>query len=222
MKNSSQDGRTLSDLIETALAGSAVAGAASAPEPEGQTAEIAHAAEAAGPGSHLSTVVVGEVLDTHHPHLPGRVLVRWLDHQGILLDRWIQRERHLSLRKADRVLLTLPAGWREWVVTGALGRESSEPTGELENAENAENVSNVRLGPGEALRILSHEGQPLMTLRQGPEGPIVELGEGNVELAASRTLRLSADTIEIVSAAGGTDLRTEGDTVVRARTIRLN
>jgi len=215
MKNSNQDGRTLRDLIETALSGSAVAGAADAagPDPVGQTAELA---EVAGQESHLSTVVVGEVIDTHHPHLPGRVLVRWLDHQGVLVDRWLQRERHLSLRKADRVLLTLPAGWREWVVTGALGRESSEPTEDLENA------SNVRLGPGEALRILSHEGRSLMTLRQGPEGPIVELGEGNVELTASRTLRLSADTIEIVSAAGGTDLRTEGDTVVRARTIRLN
>jgi hypothetical protein len=61
-----------------------------------------------------------------------------------------------------------------------------------------------------------------MTLRQGPDGPVVELGDGNVELAAARTLRLSADTIELVSAAGGIDLRTEGDTVVRAQVIRLN
>jgi hypothetical protein len=197
MKGLTPDGQTLSELLETTLAGTAVSGE--------------RAAE-----SHVSTVVVGEVLDTHHPHLPGRVLVRWLDHQGVLADRWLQRERHLSIRKGDRVLLTLPAGWREWVVTGALGRESSEPI------EDVENASNMRLGPGETLRILSHEGRPLMTLRQGPDGPIVELGEGNVELAAARTLRLSADTIELVSAAGGIDLRTEGDTVVRAQVIRLN
>ncbi|MFC1643045.1 hypothetical protein ACFL5O_10250, partial [Myxococcota bacterium] len=165
---------------------------------------------------HHSTVVVGEVLDTQHPHLPGRVLVRWLDRQGQVVDRWLQRERHLSLRKADRVLVTLPAGWNEWVVTGALGREASSPLPDLEN------VSQLRLQPGEVLRVVSYEGHPLVTLRQGPDGPVLELGNGNVELAAARTLRLSADSIEIASAAGGIDLRSDGDTVVRARTIRLN
>ncbi len=212
MKGLTPDGQTLRELLETALAGTAVSGARAAES-------LTSAGGAEGPltpESHVSTVVVGEVLDTHHPHLPGRVLVRWLDHQGVLADRWLQRERHLSIRKGDRVLLTLPAGWREWVVTGALGRESSEPI------EDVENASNLRLGPGEVLRILSHEGRPLMTLRQGPDGPVVELGDGNVELAAARTLRLSADTIELVSAAGGIDLRTEGDTVVRAQVIRLN
>jgi len=215
MKGLTPDGQTLSELLETTLAGTAVSGPRVV-EGAVNAAGTAGALKPAAPESPVSTVVVGEVLDTHHPHLPGRVLVRWLDHQGVLADRWLQRERHLSIRKGDRVLLTLPAGWREWVVTGALGRESSEPI------EDVENASNMRLGPGETLRILSHEGRPLMTLRQGPDGPIVELGEGNVELAAARTLRLSADTIELVSAAGGIDLRTEGDTVVRAQVIRLN
>jgi len=35
-------------------------------------------------------------------------------------------------------------------------------------------------------------------------------------------MRLRADTVEIVSAHGGIDLRTDGDAVVRGRTIRLN
>lgn len=216
MKNVTAEGQTLRERLETALAGSATTqggtDASEAPTARDREAQTQPPAAA----SPVSGVVVGEVLDTHHPHLPGRVLVRWLDHQGALIDRWLQRERHLSLRKGDRVLLTLPAGWREWVVTGALGREAGAPT------EDSENARDVRLAPGEALRFVSHEGQTLVTLRQGPDGPLLELGQGNVELSAARTLRLSADTIELVSASGGIDMRTDGDTVVRAHTIRLN
>jgi len=163
-----------------------------------------------------SAVVVGEVLDTHHPHLPGRVLVRWLDPDGALLERWLLRERHLSLRAGDRVLVTLPVGLLEWVVSGALGSESSQPLPDESNR------SCVRLQPGEVLEVQSCEGARLLTLRQGPDGPVLELGSDNLELSAARTLRLRADTVEIVSAHGGIDLRTDGDAVVRGRTIRLN
>ncbi len=174
--------------------------------------------EAANDGASAlqSVVVVGEVLDTHHPHLPGRVLVRWLEPRGQVVERWVQRERHLSLRQGDGVLLTLPAGWNQWIVTGALGREPTPVP------PDADNERLLRLEPGESVRILSHEGQPLVTLRQGPDGPVIELGQGNLDLAAARTLRLSADTVEIRSAGGGTALLSEGDLVVRGRTIRLN
>jgi hypothetical protein len=70
--------------------------------------------------------------------------------------------------------------------------------------------------------VVSHDGRPLLTLLQGEHGPVLQLGEGDVELSAERTLRLRADTIELTSASGGIDLRTDGDAVVRARTIRLN
>lgn len=223
MKNVTAEGQTLRECLETALTGSAAGRGASgdasvlrengSPGTGTQETQTQGLSAAGGP---VPAVVVGEVLDTHHPHLLGRVLVRWLDGQGGLLDRWLQRERHLSLRKGDRVLLTLPAGWPEWVVTGALGREASAPV------EDGDNTRELRLAPGEVLRVVSHEGQPLLTLRQGPDGPLLELGQGNVELSVARTLRLRADTIELVSASGGIDMRTDGDAVVRAHTIRLN
>lgn len=159
---------------------------------------------------------MGEVLDTHHPHLPGRVLVRWLELDGKEVERWLQRERHLSLLKGDRVLVTLPVGWNQWIVTGALGRESREPAVDVENARE------LCLGPGETLRVLSHEGQALLTLTQGTDGPVLQLGDGNVELKVARTLRIKADTVELAAGEGGIDLRTDGDSVMRARTIRLN
>ncbi|MFZ5895112.1 MAG: hypothetical protein ACOY0T_28890 [Myxococcota bacterium] len=69
---------------------------------------------------------------------------------------------------------------------------------------------------------MSHDGTQLITVRQGVDGPELQLGTGNVELKAARTLRLTADTIELRAQHGGVDLRTDGDAVLRARTIRLN
>lgn len=196
MRNKTPDGKDVREIIEEALE--------------------KHAAAAASEDGGAHGTAVGELLDTHNPHLPGRVLVRWLNTACQELEQWVQAERHLSLRKGDRVLLTLPMGWKQWVVTGVLARESAKPV------EQPEHATELKLQPGETVRILAHNGSALVTVRQGAEGPVVELGNGNVELKAARTLRLAADTIELSSKNGGIDLRTEGDTIVRARTIRLN
>jgi hypothetical protein len=196
MQNRTPDGKTFQEVIEAAL--------------EGQAAvEAGEAVEASG-------CIVGEVLDTHHPHLPGRVFVRFVNGKLEAIERWVQAERHLRLRKGDRVILTMPTGWKQWVVTGALGRDlAAQPVEEADTPE-------LRLEPGQAVRIVTHDGTALVTVRQGVEGPELELGSGNVELRAARTLRLRADTIELHAEHGGVDLRTEGDAVLRARTIRLN
>lgn len=164
MKHQKDHGQTLRDLVESALEQSLS---------RGETGRVVHGSLTGGSPSEPSAtspsdsaqrgaVAVGEVLDTHHPHLPGRVLVRWLELDGKEVERWLQRERHLSLLKGDRVLVTLPVGWNQWIVTGALGRESREPAVDVENARE------LCLGPGETLRVLSHEGQALLTLTQGP------------------------------------------------------
>jgi len=202
MRNRAPDGRDLRGVIEAAL--------------EAQAGALA-TDEAPSNGS-----VVGEVLDTHNPHLAGRVLVRFLNTKGEVVERWLECERHLSLRKGDRVLLTLPLGWQQWIVTGALGRKPAPAVEESTADETSEHLTEVRLAPGEGLKIVAHDGNPLVTIRQGASGPEVELGGDDVELKAARVLKLSADTIELQASSGGIDLRTEGDTVVRARTIRLN
>lgn len=196
MQNRTPDGKTFQEVIEEALEG--------------------RAAQAASAGVEAAGCIVGEVLDTHHPHLPGRVFVRWLDAEHQTVELWVQAERHLRLRKRDRVILTMPTGWKQWVVTGALGRELEPPP------EPTEAVPELKLEPGQAVRIVSHDGTALITVRQGVDGPELQLGTGNVELKAARTLRITADTIELHAKQGGVDLRAEGDTVVRARTIRLN
>jgi len=198
MQNRTPDGKSFQEVIEAALEG--------------------HAGDNAGDQAPASGCIVGEVLDTHHPHLPGRVFVRWLNGEQQAIEHWVQIERHLKLRKGDRVILTLPTGWKQWIVTGALGRDlEAEPP-----PPEADPIPEIQLAPGQAVRILNHDGTALITVRQGEDGPELQLGTGNVELRAARTLRLSADTIELHASHGGVDLRTDGDAVVRARTIRLN
>src|SRR3712207_1009717 len=98
MKNRRPDGQTARELLEAALEGSAAGMAA--------TRNAGNSAE-----PRPTITVVGEVLDTHNPHLPGRVLVRFCEADGQCVERWLQRERHLSLVPGDRVLVTLPSGW---------------------------------------------------------------------------------------------------------------
>lgn len=215
MKHLKDHGQTLRDLVESALERSLSQGPTGRVAPSSLGVDEAPAT-ASRDAPQSAGVAVGEVLDTHHPHLPGRVLVRWLEFDRKEVERWVQRERHLSLLKGDRVLLTLPVGWNQWIVTGALGRESRPLEPDPQNARE------LRLGPGETLRVLSHEGQPLLTVVQGSDGPALQLGDGNLELAVARTLRIKADTIELAAGDGGIDLRTDGDSVTRARTIRLN
>jgi hypothetical protein len=186
-----------------------------------------------------SPVVLGAVVDTHHPHLPGRVLVRWWEDAETERSEWLSYERHLSLYREDRVLVTLPIGGSEWIVTGALGRpttggpaireaaveagadpSASQPT--QTEAPPASEARSLRLDPGQNLVIVAHDGAPLIVVRRGEEGVVVELQRDDVDINVRRRLRLSANTIEIAAGSGGVDVRTDGDAITRARAIRLN
>jgi hypothetical protein len=213
MKTQRPDGRSVRDLLERALERSST-GDCRAPT-----------GDAAPGAARGSLVVAGEVVDTHHPHLPGRVLVRWCVDAEREETAWLHHERHLSLLRGDRVLVTAPLGWPEWVITGALSRVAAEGANGDAAAGSAEPRSEptaLSLGPGERLLIKGHDGQPLLCVQQGPDGPIIELERDQVEIKARRRLRLTADTIELAAGHGGVDVRTEGEAVVRAHTIRLN
>src|SRR5262245_7936501 len=126
MNNERPDGQSLRDLLEAALSRSLGAPSRS-PAPSTTATMPADASPVAASrvaGSPIagSPVVVGEIVDTHHPHLPGRVLVRWWPSADAERAEWLHHERHLTLARGDRVLVTLPLGWMEWLVTGALGR----------------------------------------------------------------------------------------------------
>jgi hypothetical protein len=233
MRNERPDGQTLQQLLERTLERSLGGGAAAAP----------------GLGGSGSPVVVGEVLDTHDPEQHHRVYVRWFASVDIEQRAWLQHERRLELQQGDRVLVTLPLGWAEWLVTGVLAAipggtapeatpQGAAPSATPEHAADGGGAprsvvrpapsgasaapAELQLAPGQCLVILGGGGEPLLSIQQGPEGPIVAFAHDQVELEARGRLRLSGERIELVAGAGGVEIGTQGDAVVRGKVIRLN
>jgi hypothetical protein len=169
--------------------------------------------------------LVGECLDTHNPHLPGRVLVRARTDDGALAHAWLPMLAQLRVRAGTRVLLCKPNNWAEPVVIGAL--TGLEPASESAIASEADRSSGddpqLRLEPGQTLVITGPTGQPLIRVGAADNGePHIELLGAGVSIDVDGCLRIGADRIELESRAGGIDLRTDGDAIVRGRVIRLN
>ncbi|MEM5314779.1 hypothetical protein [Paraburkholderia sp. JHI869] len=182
------------------------------------------AAPARAPG--MEGLLAGEVTDTHHPDSPGRVRVRWHSAQGDAVECWLQCLRGQRPRRGDRVLVEQPANWPEPLVTGILsaGHAAGEAgIAEAPGMHSATHASQiVKLAPDECLQIDDAHGKPLVQILASSAGPVVRLMSPNVNLEAAGKLSLRAHTLELEAGRGGVDIRTEADTVVRSRYIRLN
>ena len=170
-------------------------------------------------------LLAGEVTDTHHPDSPGRVRVRWLSAQGEAVERWLPCLRGQQPRKGERVLIEQPANWPEPLVTGILAaaagvREAVEP--DTHDTDTSQTAQTLTLAPDECVRIDDAHGQPLVQILASSAGPVVRLMSPNVNLEAAGKLSLRAQTLELEAGRGGVDIRTQADTVVRSRYIRLN
>lgn len=165
-----------------------------------------------------ATDLIGDVTDTHHPDRAGRVLVRWSTPEGTGCERWLECLDGVTPRIGDRVLLQVPANWPEHLVCGVLRRAGSgdpvEPTIEPAVA--------LEIAPDKCVQVSDASGRPLLQVRASPDGPIVTLQNRNVNIEVAGKLRLSAQTLELEGGRGGVDIRTEADTVVRSRYVRLN
>jgi hypothetical protein len=163
--------------------------------------------------------LIGECLDTHNPHLPGRVLVRARIEDGTLAHAWLPMLAQLRVRAGSRVLLSKPNNWAEPVVIGAL--TGLEPASEI--VEPSSDDPQLRLEPGQTLVIIGPSGRPLIRIGAADSGePRIELLGTDASIDVDGCLRIGAERIELESRAGGIDLRTDGDAIVRGRVIRLN
>ena len=184
---------------------------------------LQHAARAQAAGFGAGTLV-GECLDTHHPHLPRRVYVRLQNARGEPLAAWLPTLAELKVRKGQLLLVSKPDNWPEPVVVGVLAGLAPEPTTaepashEPASAEGPE----LRLGPGESLLIKGPDGKPLLQVAATATGPELRLLGGNAAVEVPGCLRFGADRIELNAREGGVDIRTDGDMIVRSRVIRLN
>jgi hypothetical protein len=165
-----------------------------------------------------SATLIGEVTDTRHPDAMGRVRVKWSMQDGNTCERWLECLDGVKPGIGDRVLLQSPANWPEYLISGLLRRtgcgEPVEPVVEPAVA--------LALEPDKCVQVSDASGCPLLQVRASPEGPVVTLLNRNVNIEVAGKLRLSAQTLELEGGRGGVDIRTEADTVVRSRYVRLN
>ena len=164
----------------------------------------------------VTTSLVGEVLDDRHPSLRGRVRVRWSDLEGQLFERWLPALQGLPVRISDRVLLTQPSNWPEYVVTGVIDGFARRP--EVDRHERA----SLELKRDEALRVKSQSGEDLLELFDTESGPVVRLLNPDVDLDLPGKLRIRAGSIELEAKRGQARITASDDVVVRGETVHLN
>ncbi|KER70720.1 hypothetical protein HR51_19600 [Burkholderia cepacia] len=164
------------------------------------------------------STMIGEVTDTHHPDAMGLIRVKWALLDDTTCERWLECVDGIKPRIGDRVLLQSPANWPEYLIAGLLTRKGhGEPVEPV-----IEPAMALSLEADQCVQIADASGCPLLQVRASPDGPVVTLLNRNVNIEVAGKLRLSAQTLELEGGRGGVDIRTEADTVVRSRYVRLN
>ena len=182
---------------------------------------LERSARASASSLDLGVTTVGECVDTHNPHLPGRVLVQIRDRKGHQASVWLPALLGLEPRIGSRVLVTKPDNWPEPLVSGVVGGLGVKPD-ETPTPRAVHSEPRLRLELGEDLEICGPTGTPLVRVRATEGGPELSILTPDLELQVPGKLRMSAERIELRAQGGGLDLRSPGDTIVRSRTIQLN
>ena len=164
----------------------------------------------------ITTSLVGKVIDDRHPSLRGRVRVRWSDLEGQIFERWLPALQGLPVRVSDRVLLTQPSNWPEYVVTGVI--DGFARRSEIDREEKA----SLELERDEVLRVKSKSGEDLLELFDTETGPVVRFVSPDVDLDLPGKLRIRAGSIELEAKRGQARITASDDVVVRGETVHLN
>lgn len=159
---------------------------------------------------------VGECLDSRHPTLMGRALVRWADAAGLVVERWLPTLLGVTVRAADRVLLLSPASWAEPLIVGVVDGFATRP--EAARAAGAA----ITLRPDETVRVITDDDTCLLEVYRGESGPVVRLLQRDVAVELAGSLRLSAQSIELQAKQGEVKVQASGDVAVRGERIHLN
>ena len=78
------------------------------------------------------------------------------------------------------------------------------------------------LGPDETLRILSHDGRPLVEVSYGGDGPQVKLLPAGAHITVAGKLQVDAEAIELRASAGNVHIESREEVVVRGEIVRIN
>jgi hypothetical protein len=159
---------------------------------------------------------VGDCLDTRHPTVRGRVLVRWRDALGAVRERWLPTLHGLAVRVTDRVLAQQPSNWPEPVVMGVIDGYAARPEVPRDG------VATLALQNDEAIRVTTADGQPLLELHGSDQGPVVRLLREDAKIEVPGQLELCARGIALVAREGAVEIKASDDVTVQGEVIRLN
>jgi hypothetical protein len=192
---------------------------AESPSPEVPAVDAHVARESVVPSRAMGRAqesFVGECLDTRHPTLAGRVLIRWADARGAVRERWLPTLHGLAIQQTDRVLAQQPSNWSEPIVTGVIDGYAQRP--DVPRAS----VATIALKSDEAILVTTTEGAPLLELRGTDQGPVARLLTMDADIEAPGQLRLSAKGIELNATEGSVTINASDDVTVKGESIRLN
>jgi len=159
---------------------------------------------------------VGECEDADHPTLAGRVRVLWQDSRGLCCRTWLPCVHSLTVRKGDRVLVEQPSNWPEPIVVGVIDGFAMRPASQLLPGPT------VTLKKDESVCVDSRDGQRLIEIYQGDDGPVVRLLTDDVNLEIPGRFRVNAHSVDLGAARGEVRIVAHDDVVVEGKTVKLN
>lgn len=158
---------------------------------------------------------LGLCIDTQHPTLIGRALVR-ADLDGVEKEQWMPALAGISLRPMDRVMVQIPRGGIEPIVIGVVDGFKKRPETERSNGPA------LPLLPDESVKVTDEQGTALLEVFKGKTGPTVRLLHKDLHIDIPGRLRLSAKSICLEAEDGDAEISASRHTIVKGEMIRLN
>ncbi len=171
--------------------------------------------------SNSTGILLGEIVDTHHPDIPGRLFIRWNDEHGKTQQRWLMYSIANGIQIGKKVLLAKPDNWGEWLVVSILAAAHALPDNVEEKEVEHKADNNITLKEAETIKVETESGNSLLDITHYENGAVLRLGK-DITFEFDGTFRIDAERIELNSKQGGTDLRSDGEMVYRSPRIRLN
>ena len=159
---------------------------------------------------------VGECIDPKHPSIAGRIRVRLKDTDGRSQELWMPCLHRLAVRQGDRVLVEHPANWPEPIVVGVVDGFAMRATAQLLPGPT------LTLNTDESVRIEANDGQELIEVFQGENGPVVRLLKDDVNLEVKGSFSINARRIDLGADKGKVRITAQDDVEVEGRKINLN
>jgi hypothetical protein len=159
--------------------------------------------------------MIGLCLDTHHPTLLGRALVR-VEIDSVEKELWMPTLHGMSIRSMDRVLVQTPKSGIEPIVIGVVDGFKMRP--ELEHAGGP----SLSLLPDESVKVSDADGNELLEVFRDESGPVIRLLSESTNIDLPGKLRISAKSIELAAKDGEAKISASKHVVVEGEMIRLN